>query len=410
MLGLLSCRYVLSPVGDIAFVMLTWRSEDTSTTMTVLYQTEDNPGVSKIVYDTVSRKNDKQAYRQQTLGSRIHFKQRDRFIHTVELSGLKAATRYYFAVSDKHGTRGEEYSFRTLPDDGSPIRIVAGGDMDTTQVAAQLSRQAARLNPDLAIIGGDIAYAEGRMKKAAKWDRWMADWCRLMITTDGRIIPFIASIGNHEINHKKQGKSALKRAPFFLRYLNQDSDKRSYFTRKIGGNSALIVLDTSHLRVVEGEQTQWLSKQLLKYQNRLYRFAMYHKPMYPGGIYRDIIPGVNRDLADLWGPLFDDFKLTLALENHYHVHKRTKPLKHNAVSAEPGATVYLGGGAWGTTPRKVKPDLWYLASAYSKNHIWVIDVSEQKIDYRAVDAEGVVFDRGESFPSTLTSSILRSTQ
>lgn len=389
--------FIAAPVGELDFVMLTWKRADTATTMTVLYQTGDDPGVSRVHYDTRSLQPGLSGYRFTADGTGTRFEARERTLHSVELTGLKPATRYWFVVADRNGVRGAEYSFTTLPDDDSPIRLVTGGDMDTTRVAARISRQAARLDPDLAIVGGDIAYAEGKLRKARKWDRWMRDWCSTMVTGDGRLIPFIAAIGNHDVRHGSAGEPDLERSPFFLRYLGQDGSQPSYFSRNLGGLAGLVVLDTDHLRPSEGKQQSWLKDALSAYSNRRYRLAVYHQPLYPGGIYPGVATGENTRLIEAWGAIFDRYGLTLGLENHYHVHKRTRRLKGNRVVTGAG-TVYLGGGAWGTEPREVDTGLWYLASAASRNHFWVIDVSPERLEFRALDQNGEVFDQGVLTP------------
>lgn len=390
-------------VGPLAHVLLTWRSEDTSRTMTVLYQTQDDPGVSRVFYDTTSRHGEPRKYRFQQNGTGDRFNELNRMIHTVELTGLQPATTYLFVIADAHRVRSKEMKFRTLPADGSTIRIVAGGDIGTTDEARALSRQAAKANPDLAIVGGDVAYANGKLGNAELWDEWLRDWTDTMITADGRLIPLIAAIGNHEVDPAK-GASPAEKAPFYLRYLHQDDANGTYFSRTIGANIGLVVLDSSHLHRADGPQKAWLELQLERYQDRPYRFAVYHRPLYPGGRYPGYEPGEAEDLISAWLPAFDRFHLTLGLENHYHTHKRTKVLAHNAVSGDGRGTVYLGDGAWGQKPREVVPGLWYLQKALSRNHVWIVDVSVDGITFQAIDADGNRFDhgaisRGDSLPA-----------
>jgi len=380
-------------VGPLAHVLLTWRSEDTGRTMTVLYQTQDYPGVGRVLYDTMSHHGEPRKYRFQQNGTGDRFAELNRTIHTVELTALQPATTYYFVIADAHRVRSKEMKFRTLPADGSTVRIVAGGDVGITDSARALSRQAAKRNPDLAIVGGDIAYANGKLSNADIWDRWLQNWSETMKTSDGRLIPFIAAIGNHEVNPVK-GVSSSAKAPFYLRYLHQDDATGTYFARTIGANIGLVVLDSSHLHRADGPQKAWLEQQLERYQDRPYRFAVYHRPLYPGGRYPGYEPGEAEDLVSAWLPAFDRFRLTLGLENHYHTHKRTKVLAHNAVADDGRGTVYLGDGAWGQKPREVVPDLWYLESAFSKNHVWIVDVSADGITFEAIDADGDCFDQG----------------
>ncbi len=387
------CNMAANAVGPLSHVLLTWRSEDTGRTMTVLYQTQDDPGVSRVLYDTTSRHGDPRQYRFQQTGTGDRFTELNRTIHTAELTGLQPATTYYFVIADAHRVRSKEMKFRTLPADGSAVRIVAGGDMGITDEALALSRQAAKANPDLAIVGGDIAYANGKLGNTELWDEWLQNWTDTMMTADGRLIPLIAAIGNHEVDPVKSAPPAEK-APFYFRYLHQDDANGTYFARSIGANIGLVVLDSSHLHRADGPQKAWLQQQLERYQDRPYRFAVYHRPLYPGGRYPGYEPGEAEDLISAWLPAFDRFHLTLGLENHYHTHKRTKLLAHNAVSNDGRGTVYLGDGSWGQKPREVVPELWYLERAFSRNHVWIVDVSADSITFQAIDADGNLFDHG----------------
>lgn len=389
----LGYRLFSQPVGRLSNVMLTWNREDTSRTALILYQTTDSPTVSKIFYDTVRRNGVMAQYRHQQIGQSERFEPAKRTLHWVELTHLIPKTNYYFSVGDESGLRGREFVFRTLPADDSPIRIVTGGDMDITDTAKTVSLLAAKMDPDLVVIGGDLAYANGKLRKSYIWDEWLRNWTDIMVTSDGRLIPIIAAIGNHEVN-REEHDTLVDKAPFYTRYLRQDDANLSYFSRKIGANLGLLVLDTDHLHPPSGAQRAWLEDQLKKYQSLAFRIAVYHRPLYPGGHYPGVVPGPETDLVDQWLDLFDRYGLSLALENHFHVYKRSQLLYRNSVSNNAVGTVYLGDGAWGTRTRKALDGQWYLAKSGSINHFWVLDINRSAIRYQAIDSAGRVFDRG----------------
>ena len=61
--------------------------------------------------------------------------------------------------------------------------------------------------------------------------------------------------------------------------------------------------------------------------------------------------------------------------------------------SDPHGTLYLGDGCWGMPARKVDPELhWYEVKAASLQHFWCVDVSRSKVEYRAVNKTGQVFD------------------
>ena len=111
----------------------------------------------------------------------------------VQLTGLAPDTVYCVKLGKK------EFKARTLPAK-RPDRIsfVTGGDMmhkpewHKDGVKAMASR-----SPDFALLGGDLAYANGQ-----DWKRWL-DWIEIYADharrADGLSIPFVVAIGNHEV-------------------------------------------------------------------------------------------------------------------------------------------------------------------------------------------------------------------
>ena len=117
----------------------------------------------------------------------------DRTVHVVELTDLEPGTSYHFVVGDPISGFREERRFRTVPADGSPIRFVTGGDMGTGLMPRMISARAAEQNPAFALLGGDISYASGRLKRYHKWPAWFADWEATMRTPDGHLIPMVVA-------------------------------------------------------------------------------------------------------------------------------------------------------------------------------------------------------------------------
>src|SRR5262245_36993595 len=98
----LVCGCVQSSLGLPRYVYLTWQG-DTSITITVNYQTLDEPETSAVHYDTRSRHGKVAEYRFKASGTRhkIEGLEDGRTIHWVELAGLKPNTTYYFVAGDQ---------------------------------------------------------------------------------------------------------------------------------------------------------------------------------------------------------------------------------------------------------------------------------------------------------------------
>src|SRR5690606_14906965 len=154
-----------------------------------------------------------------------------------------------------HGL-SRERSFRTLPGGDAPFRFVNGGDMGVTGEVIPLMAQAGRQNPDFAVIGGDVAYVNGLLGGTgpATWDAWLALWDEHMVTTDGRMIPIVTAIGNHETNQFQSDDLRL-RSPWYTSLFGRQGDA-VHHVKRFGSLLALFLLDSGHL-VSHEAQVPW---------------------------------------------------------------------------------------------------------------------------------------------------------
>lgn len=368
------------------YTYLTWQG-DTSTTITVNFQTAEPGGTSTVYYDTAPREGDIDAYAYQAAGTShtIPNLPAERTVHVVELTGLQPNTTYYFVAGEDEGGFSPEYSFSTIPDGPEPIRFVTGGDMNVGYGARDLMKLAGQQDPMFVVVGGDIAYANGDLKNYKKWDRWFRYWTDGMVTTDGRMIPLVLAIGNHETDGS-YGQSP-EQAPFLFGYFAQSS--RSYFSRTFGENFAFLVLDSGHAAAHDGDQRVWLEATLQWFRDTPYTFAVYHVPLYPSHRPYD---GAYSVLGRRhWEPLFSEYGLTAAFENHDHTHKRTHLIKDGQI--DPDGVLYLGDGCFGVDVRPVdEVRRWFEAEASSTQHFWIVDVTEDGATYRAMNRDGEIFD------------------
>jgi hypothetical protein len=366
-------------------VYLTWQG-DTSRTMTINYQTAGPTAASIVYYDTRPRGGHPPEYRRMAVGNSDEFAglPEERRVHWVELEGLAPGETYYFiAGSPEHGFTPER-KFRTAPSGSQSLRFVTGGDIGVSNDAALLFQQAAKVSPAFGVVGGDLAYANDALTNYTKWDAWLDHWQTNMITPAGYTIPMVLAIGNHEVS----GGRALTNARFYQQYFAQVHD-RTYYSRTFGRNLVLLLLDSGHICPQEGEQAAWLDAQLTAHRDVTHKFAVYHVPLYPS--YRAYDGASSAKERQVWLPLFDKHKLTAGFENHDHTFKRTHLLRGNKLDSE--GTLYLGDGCWGMPARKVEAQRrWYEAKAASLQHFWQVDVSRSRVEYRAINKEGKIFD------------------
>lgn len=357
---------------------LTWEREDTARSQTIVFQTEDRATDPRIQVARIGQEAEYDTIASHTLILRGS----SRRVHWVTLTGLQPYTVYKFRAGDTRYGMSQWRTFRTLPEDDRPIKVVTGGDMYHHDETVELLKIAGRQEPDVALVGGDAAYANGHLKEGRLWDIWLDNWDQHVRHPDGRMVGIIFAIGNHEVDGGYVRDK--NKAPFYFGLFPQGGE--TYFTRKLGSEIDLIVLDSGHI-VSHEEQVPFLNKALAR-STAPFPVGLYHVPCYPTHrSYQDRHSVAGRQH---WVPVFDKYALPVAFENHEHVFKRTHPLKVGEV-VNSGGTVYLGDGCWGRDPRTVEKR-WYHARVESRRHIWAFENRPSGLFCQAFDTKGEVFD------------------
>ncbi len=129
-------------------------------------------------------------------------------IHTVKLEGLSASTKYYYRCGDaKHDLSEADVHFITLPAPGDERSLTYAlvGDLGTTPFSKSTLRHMARNNRIQAVLhAGDLSYAN------CEQPIW--DYYGRMIEPLARRVPWMVSVGNHEIEQAQgeDGKTLFK--------------------------------------------------------------------------------------------------------------------------------------------------------------------------------------------------------
>jgi len=316
------------------------------------------------------------------------------------LMDLCAGTDYEFRVEE------EVYRVRTLPLTlERPVRFVVGGDAYFyLKSFKKMNAQIAAQNPDFVIVGGDIAYTCGtpswigsKKMPIQRWKTFFEEWNETLVTRDGRLIPMIPVIGNHDVR-----STSMKRADsetLFFELFAFPKNGVAYRTIDVGGYLSLFLLDSGHSCHVGGMQARWLKKSLATRENRAFKFAAYHVGGYPA-----CYPYTDRIATEIrreWSPLFERYHLHAAFEHHNHAYKRTHPLKAGAI--DPDGIVYMGDGSWGVSPREPK-ERWYLRAKEKANAVCVVTLSKEKAVIEALRADGKTIDALTTSPTTSQTS------
>ena len=331
-----------------------------------------------------------------------------RTIYTVELDGLNPDHSYQFrlvAPSDQ-GT-STWYSFRTMPArcnaPDRPVRIVFGGDVRHRQEWMEAANsQAARLEPDAIVWGGDLAYANGSDSNIHLWDQFFDACMNTLITPDNRVIPIIVGIGNHEVrggyywgdsrgreNYQDSEEFRNQIAPFFYNMFAFPGHP-GYGVLDFGDYLSILILDTDHSGPVEGKQTEWLRQRLEERKQVTHVIPVYHVAAWPS--VRDLQGQTPQRIRQHWQPLFDQTQVRVCFEHHDHAYKRSVPIL--AGMAHPQGITYLGDGAWGVgvRPHHDVSETWYLERAESVHHLLIATFAGEHLDIKVITSNGRLID------------------
>jgi len=368
-------------------LFLTWQ-RDPTTTMTVQWVGALGETTDTTVYYAPLR--DLQ-WKSQAPAARP-YPHTDLKVFRAELTGLTPGTDYQFWI----GKQSPFYRFRTMPAKATDaIQFISGGDCGINPHAVANNIQAARQDPMFAIIGGDLAYENG--VSAPVNLAFIRNYSKHMIDRDGRLIPMIACIGNHEVDGGYN--QPRTKAPFFYALFDGLYPEKGFASLDFGDYLGLILLDTNHTTPVAGEQADWLEKTLRDRKDHPNVFAVNHVPSYPS--YRNPDPvkgkdgkeqaGTGADSRKHWVPLFEKYRVPVVLEHHDHTFKRTKPLLDGL--AHDNGVLYLGDGSWGKLRTPKTPDkLSYLAVSGRDYHLSLHRIQGRERFHLALDEHGRVMD------------------
>lgn len=367
---------------ELPIVYLTWE-DDPTTTMTIRWITSFKDRNDDVEY----RKKTERSWHEKSGQSReliANFLQ----LHSIKLSGLTPDTAYKFYLK---GSKTTHY-FKTLPKKLThPINFIVGGDTSQNGLAyfEKTNKQAARHEPAFVIFGGDLAYTcsgnRSIPENGLKWISWLYCYARTMISPNGYMIPLLVTMGNHDVIGGFDGSN--DDANSFFRFFPLPG-KPGYSTLRAGKYLSLYLLDSGHMNQIEGKQYSWLKRELKRDSAISHRFAIYHMPAFPG--LRKNLSEQGKKILELWVPLFEKYNVHASFEHHEHIYKRSFSFKANKI--DPTGPVYLGGGAWGVTPRKCKKPPEYIARSQGQRHFIKIELEDKIRKYSAITDKGSVID------------------
>ncbi len=308
-------------------------------------------------------------------------------VFRADLTGLRPGTEYQFRLGDAE----VPHRFHTCPATATDaFSFVSGGDCGTNSHTLASNRIAARQDPYFAVVAGDLGYDNGLLAPVAV--QFVRNWSATMIDTQGRLVPLVAGLGNHEV----LGGYAKSRemATFFFPLFEGLYPERSYATLDVGDYLSLVVLDTGHVSPIGGEQADWLARTLKARQDRPHLIVANHVPAYPS--FRP--PTADNGTAGTgdgnrthWVPLFETYRVDAVLEHHDHTFKKTHRLTGGRKDAN--GVLYLGDGSWGRLrPPKPPEKRDYLRTVSESYHLSLHRLEGERRFHLALGDTGKVLD------------------
>ncbi len=386
-----NAKIVDDPAFQPSTLFLTWQ-RDPTTTMTIQWV-----GTNGETADTTIRYTTNPTVAATTWPSQATttkpYPLSDFKVFRAELTGLQPGTDYHFKI----GKRSPAYRFRTMPAKATnTIHFISGGDCGSNSHTVANNIQAARQDPMFALIGGDLAYEDGKNVDANL--AFLRNYSKQMVGENGRLIPMVACIGNHEVvgGYNKTRESA----PFYYSLFEGLFAENGYATLDFGDYLSLVLLDSGHTSPIDGAQTDWLEKTLKARADHPNVFVVNHVPAYPSYRNPDPTPatetkagkaGTGEGNRKHWVPLFDKYRVPIVLEHHDHTFKRTKTLIDGL--ADDNGVLYLGDGSWGRLRNPKAPEkIPYLAAASRDFHLSLHRIQGEERFHLALDEHGRVMD------------------
>jgi hypothetical protein len=183
-------------------------------------------------------------------------------------------------------------------------------------IIRQVISRAAKEGPDFFVYSGDFVNAE---LSEYEWDLFFDLADELLITDEGRRIPIIPAIGNHEVVNGYGGNQTL--APFYYQRFRLPEPKNYYFIQ-YSPDLLVISLDSNHSSPIDGVQAAWLEEVLERYKDVTWKIVQYHDGAWWGN------ESMYVKMRAFWIPLFEKYRVTLVHNGHSHSYKRTTQISN----------------------------------------------------------------------------------
>ena len=427
------------------YIHLSWAVNDVYHTITIMWWTRYDVSGNTVVYDTVSHANETiDAYKFKATAS-VHRvcaygKCFPGYWHEVTLTNLQPGTTYYFRVGGPGGW-SQEYKFRTIAYNQT-LRIVVTGDSrrpwgegyelkvhpesmsNFPWSRIWLSQAIANEDPDAVIIVGDLV---NRGNLWRDWKEWFEDVTDNLVTKDGRIIPIIAIIGNHEMGSYPNVESTYE----WFKGLFANPGNELWFSLDFPYTHITALATTGGCvatwwepMLKEAQEQVSFLEQDLSSTTAKWKIVAFHVPWY--NCFDSGTGYPSEILLKYWAPIIEKYNTTLVFTGHVHNYMRSWPLRTVEIkevqvdkpwtkvgyryvyelkhSSEEGTT-YVVVGTFGAPTDPYEKDgacriRDFMAQAWARHMYVLLEINATNIHYVAKDARGNILDE-VTFPYTV---------
>ncbi|MFC2116731.1 metallophosphoesterase [Bacteroidota bacterium] len=293
---------------------------------------------------------------------------------------LKAGDTIHYALFDsKDSVWTEERTFHTASDaSDNRFSFSVIGDSRTYPDQWKIISEAV-LETDFTLFMGDVI-ADGAILSG--WDDWF-EYGEKFVSRE----PIYHCIGNHDEDNSTSG---------FDTYLSVFTlpGEETYYSFNYG-NAIFICLNTEDRN--NAAQYSWLLSTLEANKDQTWKFIFFHRPFYTSPSH----VGEMDAYFNTWWKTFDDYGVDMLFHGHTHNYQRTKPINRNVSTTSPvaayGSLEGMGrcqivAGSAGPLSDAATPGLWWLEKSVSKRHFCNIDIDGDRLTFKAMDANHVIFD------------------
>lgn len=360
-------------------IVTNWTAEP-STSFSVTWRTSTAvaQGYGEIAEASDGPDFEKSASRVEAAGENYETKQGPARAHSVTFRGLKPATEYLYRVGDGKDAWSEWIPFRTAAARPEPFTFLYLGDAQTRIQAVwpRVVRKAYETAPNarLVIHAGDLINNHDRDEQWGEWHEGS--------TFLHRSVPALPVPGNHEHGRDAGGARRITAnwRPQFTLPLNglAGIEETNYF---VDFQGVRFVALNSNEKIEE--QAAWLDKLLENNPNR-WTVVFFHHPVYSGARGRD-----NKEVRELWQPVFDRRGVDLVLNGHDHVYARTRMVRGDG--GKDGGAVYVVSVS-GAKMYDGKANPAIEKSIHKTQFFHVVRVEENVLSFEARTARGGLAD------------------